>query len=132
MTAILKEHASECTYQHVVIREIETHSAWQGHISGLEAQKLLEGKNTPYLFILRKGEFENNYYVSFIGSDLTIRHQPFVITEDSKGWNCQNSGSWGPYTTASFDDILHLIMHCGKLEPKPHIPLSCVHDSTKK
>ena len=132
MTAILKEHTRESTYQAPVIQEIEIHQAWHGHISGLEAQKLLEGEKTPYLYILRKGEFERDYYVSFLDSNLKIVHQPFAITINSEGWDCQNGGNWRNLTTASFDDILHLIMHCGKLEPKPHIPLSCVHDSTKK
>lgn len=132
MNLALKENSSKNTYKHTVTKEIENHSAWQGHISGLEAQKLLEGKNTPYLFILRNGEFESNYYVSFIGSDLTIRHQPFVITEDSQGWNCQNSGAWGPYTTAFFDDILHLIMHCTKLEPEPYTSLSRINEINRR
>lgn len=128
MTAILKEHKSKSTYQAPVIHEIETHSAWRGHISGLEAQEILRGKNTPYLYILRKGEFERDYYVSFLDSNFTIVHQPFVITINSEGWHCRNSGNLEKLTTASFDDVLHLIMHCTKLQPQPYTSLSHINE----
>lgn len=131
MNVALKEHNNKNFEQSSVIQEIETHIAWYGHISGLEAQKLLIGKKTPYLFTLRKGEFNGDYYVSFLDSNLTVVHQPFAISITNEGWHCQNGGAFGPLTTASFDDILHLIMHCGKLEPKPHISLSCINDNTK-
>lgn len=117
MTLSLKEHTNTPLYETSVFEEIETHVAWQGHISGLEAQKLLQGKKTPYLYILRKGEFEGDYYVSFIAPDLTIKHQPFAIFTTAEGWHFQNVGGGGPFTTTCFDDVLHLIMHCGKLEP---------------
>lgn len=132
MNVALKEHTSKNTYKHAVTEEIETHQAWHGHMSGLVAEKLLRGKNTPYLYLLRSGEHEGDYYVTYLLPDLTVKHQPFIITSTSEGWHCQNGGNFGSLTTASFDDILHLIMHCGKLEPKPQISLSCVHDSTKK
>lgn len=132
MNVALKEHNSKSTYEAPVIQEIETHPAWNGHISGLEAQKLLLGKKTPYLFTLRKGEFNGDYYVSFLDSNLTVVHQPFTISITNEGWHCQNGGAFGPLTTASFDDIIHLIMHCRKLEPKPYLPLSCVNESTRK
>lgn len=132
MNLALKEHTSKTTYKDAVTQEIESHSAWHGHMSGLVAEKLIRGKNTPYLYLLRSGEHEGDYYVTYLLPDLTVKHQPFIITSTNEGWHCQNGGNWENLTTASFDDILHLIMHCGKLEPKPHIPLSCVHDSTKK
>lgn len=131
MTAILKEHTSK-SYKHAVIQEIETHESWQGHISGLEAEKLLREKKTPYLYMLRSGENEGDYYVTYVLPDLSIKHQPFIITINNEGWYCQNTGNFGTLTTASFDDILHLIMHCRKLEPKPYLPLSCVNESTRK
>ena len=96
-------------------------------MSGLVAEKLLRGTKTPYLYLLRSGEQEGDYYVTYVLPDLNVKHQPFIITSTSEGWHCQNGGAFGPLTTASFDDILHLIMHCGKLEPKPHNSLSCVN-----
>lgn len=130
MNIALKKNNNKSLYQAPVIQEIETHEAWHGHISGLEAEKLLRVKKKPYLYILRKGEFEGDYYVTFVLPDLTIKHQPFVISITNEGWHFQNAGNCGPLTTACFDDVLHLIMHCGKLEPTPKTPISCVHDST--
>jgi hypothetical protein len=127
MNVALKEHFSKNTYKHAVTEEIENHQAWHGHMSGLVAEKLLRGTKTPYLYLLRSGEQEGDYYVTYVLPDLNVKHQPFIITSTSEGWHCQNGGAFGPLTTASFDDILHLIMHCGKLEPKPHNSLSCVN-----
>lgn len=132
MNVALKEHTSKNTYKHAVTEEIESHQAWHGHMSGLMAEKLLRGQNKPYLYLLRSGEHEGDYYVTYVLPDLSVKHQPFIITTTSEGWHCQNGGAFGGLTTASFDDILHLIMHCGKLEPKPHISLSCVNESNRK
>lgn len=132
MNLALKEHTSKTTYKDAVTQEIESHSAWHGHMSGLVAEKLLRGKNTPYLYLLRSGEHEGDYYVTYLLPDLTVKHQPFIITSTSEGWHCQNGGNWENLTTASFDDILHLIMHCTKFQPKPHTSLSCINESTRK
>lgn len=124
MNVVLKEHSNKNLFQTSVIQEIENHQSWHGHISGLEAEKLLRGKNTPHLYILRSGEHKGDYYVTFTTSDLTIKHQPFVITITHEGWHFQNAGNCGPLTTACFDDVLHLIMHCGRLEPTPKPSIS--------
>ena len=100
-----------------IVQEIEGHPAWHGHLSGMEAEKLMRGRKIPYLYILRAGEHEADYYVTFILPDLSIRHQPFVITTTAEGWFFENTGCGGPFTTASIDDVLHLIMHCGKQAP---------------
>jgi hypothetical protein len=111
-------------------RDIETHPAWYGNISGLAADKMLRGRKTPYVFFLRTGEKwsnttnETNYYVSFLLPDLTIRHQPFTVTVTEEGWYYENTGGGGPYTHESIEDVLHLIMHCQKGEC---IPLNKLH-----
>lgn len=132
MNVALQEYNPKNLEQSFVIQEIENHVAWHGHISGLEAQKLLIGKKTPYLFISRKGEFNGDYYVSFLDSTLTVVHQPFAISITTEGWHCQNGGSFGPLTRASFDDILHLMMHCKKVEPTPKTSITYLHDSSDK
>ena len=118
MSAILKQNNNEVS---PIVQEIESHPAWHGRMSGLSAEKLLRGRKTPYLFILRAGEYETDYYVTFVLPDLTIKHQPFVITTTQEGWYFENSGSGGPFTTASIDDVLHLIMHCGKQACMPKV-----------
>jgi hypothetical protein len=116
MTAILQENSVAN-----VLENIQNHPAWYGLISGLQADKLLREKNTPYLFLLRKGELENDYYVTFVLPDLSLKHQPFVLTETFEGWFYENSGPGGPYIEETIDDVLHLIMHCQKNECKPFI-----------
>jgi hypothetical protein len=99
--------------------DMQLHPAWLGSISGLKAEKLLRGKKTPYLYLLREGEHENDYYVTYLLPDLSIRHQPFVITATKEGWSFENGGAGGPFTNSSIDDVIHLIMHCEKHECLP-------------
>lgn len=103
--------------------EIKSHKAWYGSVSGLIAEKMLRGRQTPYLFILRKGENETevkaDYYVSFILPDLSIRHQPFIITLTPEGWDWENTGGGGCPPEASIEDALYLMMHCEKQQPIP-------------
>lgn len=99
--------------------EVENHPSWLGHISGLRAEKLLRNKKQPYLYVLRAGEchgeWESDYYITFIDSDLTIRHQPFILTVAPEGWFFENGCGGGPFkNSTSIEEVLHLIMHCEK------------------
>ncbi len=113
MSAVLEQFIS-CSVEY----DIQLHPAWIGLVSGLHADKLLRGK-TPYQYILRQGEMESAYYVSFVQADGTVKHQPFVITTSSEGWYYENGGNGGPFLEATIDDVLHLIMHCQKEECIP-------------
>jgi len=115
MVTILQE------FRNSVELDIQLHPGWVGRVSGLKAEKLLRGKKTPYLYVIRAGECPSDYYVTFVLPDLTIKHQPFVITHTAEGWHYENSGAGGPYTEATIDDVLHLIMHCDKEECAPFI-----------
>lgn len=105
----------------MIHEEIRGHKAWYGNVSGLVAEKMLRGRKTPYLYILRKGEHEADnkadYYVSFILPDLSIRHQPFIITVTPEGWEWENTGGGPCSAEASIEDVLHLMMHCDKSQP---------------
>lgn len=105
--------------QYSIYEEIEQHPAWIGSTSGLKAEKILRGRKRPYLYLLRQGEFENDYYVTFVHPDFSIKHTPFIITTTLEGWHYENASGGGPYTDASIDDVLHLIMHCHKDECAP-------------
>lgn len=112
MSAVLKKAEFGGIHQ-----EIRSHQAWKGRLSGLVAEKMLRDQTTPYLYLLREGEnsslTEVDYYVSFVLPDLTVRHQPFVITVSSEGWSYEQGGAGGPYSErASIEDVLHLMMHC--------------------
>ncbi len=118
MSTLLKEYTNNLSS---IEQEIVNHPAWHGRMSGLSAEKLLRGRKTPYLYILRAGENEMDYYVTFVLPDLSIKHQPFVITVSPEGWYYENAGAGGPYTSASIDDVIHLIMHCGKGANSPKV-----------
>ena len=118
MSAILTKFEIDAINQ-----EIHSHPAWYGLISGMTADKMLRNYKTPYLYILREGELKSDnqtdYYVSYVSPDLTVRHQPFVITISSDGWYYENSGAGGPYASESIEDVLYLMMHCEKGDPIP-------------
>jgi len=100
-------------------QQTQLHPAWIGRVSGLKAEKLLRGRKTPYLFVLRAGECEHDYYVTFVGHDFSIHHQPFVLTTKEEGWFFEQGGGGGPFVEATIDDVIHLIMHCGKNDCTP-------------
>lgn len=121
MSAVLRK-----TVFSAINLEIKTHIAWKGRLSGLQADKMLRNQTTPYLYILREGENESeeqtDYYVSFVLPDLSIKHQPFVITIVPEGWYYENSGAGGPFTDmVSIDEVLHLMMHCPQGANTPFI-----------
>lgn len=120
MTALLKTF-----FEISINEEIQEHSAWKGTISGLKAEKMLRGKKTPYMYLIRGGEQErgneSDYYLTFVRPDLTIHHQPFVITINPEGWYYENFLGGGPYLNESIDHVIHLIMHCNKDEAVPFI-----------
>ncbi len=116
MSALLEQFYS-CSIEY----DIQLHPAWIGLVSGLHADKLLRGITTPYQYVLRHGETESAFYVSFVQTDGTIKHQPFVITTATEGWYYENGGNGGPFLDATIDNVLHLIMHCRKEECIPFV-----------
>lgn len=118
MCAIIEELTNS------IALDIQCHPAWIGHIpglTGLQAEKMLRGKKTPYLYVVRPGECDGSYYITFVHRDLTVRHQPFVITETVNGWCYENATAGGPYNEINIDLVLHLIMHCESDEAIPYI-----------
>lgn len=114
MTAILKQF--NFNYIH---DEIKAHPAWFGNLSGLKAEKMLRGSPTPYLFILRAGETQDDYYITFNHPDGSVRHHAFNVQITSEGWHYENMSARGPFTEATVDDIAFLIIHCKKGECTP-------------
>ncbi len=126
MTTLIKENIRTR-----INEEIQASPAWLGKISGLKAEKMLLGWDRPYLYVLREGEnkeevngiCKTDYYITFVLPDLSIKHQPFVISTCEEGWGYYNGcpGGLYPKGTATIDDVLHLIMHCHKDECVPFI-----------
>lgn len=102
-------------------QDITNHPAWLGNVSGLKAEKLLRNRTKSYIYVIRAGENEGDYYVTYTLPDGSIQHRPFVITVTPMGWHCENGGAYGPFAEASIDDVLHLIMHCERSECVPLI-----------
>lgn len=101
--------------------EIEFHPAWLGHVSGLFAEKMIRHEKQPFLYVLRKGELEDDYYVTFLDANLQVKHQPFTLTITPQGWCYENLQAGGPYkNSVTIEDVLHLIMHCDAFANKPY------------
>ena len=111
---------------------IESHPAWIGHVSGWKAEMVLRNKKVPYLYLLRGGETEGDYYVSFVSPDLTIKHTPFIISITQGGWYCQNGHVSGPFINKTIDHVIHSIMHCDSDECVPFIDAKKVYDSVEE
>lgn len=101
-----------------VASEIHSNPAWVGTVSGLQAEAIIKGQNR-FVYLLRAGEIDSNFYITFIDSDYTIRHQPFKIITTSSGWFCINGQAGGPFLNVPFVEVVHLIMHCQKNECTP-------------
>lgn len=101
--------------------DILNHPAWIGFISGLKAEKMLSERfdKVPYLYVLRQGEGIREFYITYVRSDLSIQHQPFIIHIAPDGWYCSNGIGWGPFIEASIDSVLHFVMHCEKDQCTP-------------
>ena len=101
--------------------QMKTHPAWQGDISELSSEKLLKGQ--PLLtYLLRQGEKEHSYYISFVKGDGSIKHQRFTLELDQLGWYYRNGVTNGPreVTKENINDLIPPMMHC---EPPECIPL---------
>jgi len=120
MSAILNDNDHS-----FILDEIQSHPAWLGCISGLKAEKLLRGQQAPYVYVLRAGEYQSevatDFYVTYVDSDLSIIHRPFVITITPAGWCFSNSVVGGPYISESIEDVLFTIMHCERGQNIPFI-----------
>lgn len=103
---------------------IEQHPAFIGNVSALIVEKRLRQFSIPYLYVLRTGETEGAYYVSYIDPNAhynKVIHRPFVITITSEGWYFENGAFGGPFIDRSIDEVLCTIMHCDEGECIPYI-----------
>lgn len=102
---------------------IETHPSFLGCISGLKAEKLLRGKNKPYMYVLRQGECIGAYYVTFVHPDGFVKHTPFELVHTPQGWFCENGGSFE--FNECIDEVIHKVMHCEQNECQPLSTFCC-------
>src|SRR5882724_4715796 len=100
--------------------EIESHPAWHSDISEIESEQLLRDENL-FTYLLRSGEKENFYFISFIKEDGSIKHQFFTLELDRKGWFYRNGMTGGPQEIISKDlhKLIPMMMHCDLLSCTP-------------
>ena len=98
--------------------QIENHVAWKNNIREGQAELLLEGQ-APFSYVLRRGEQEDAYFITFMTKDGTAKHRRFVFELDSKKWCYRNGGAEAPTETFSdtLDELIPLIMG---YKPKAH------------
>ena len=65
MSIMLHDCFEESTPSNAITLDIVNHPAWVGNMSGLNAEKMLRSKRA-FEFILRNGEHDNEYYVTFV------------------------------------------------------------------
>lgn len=100
--------------------QIKTHLAWHSNISENESEKLLRD-NRPFTYLLRPGEKEHFYFISFVKEDGSIKHQFFALEFDRKGWFYRNGGTGSPQEIVSKDlhQLIPMMMHCDLLSCTP-------------
>jgi hypothetical protein len=104
--------------------EIQLHPAWHEKMSEEESETLLRG-NPPFTYILRNGEKEHAYFITYVKMDLSIKHQFFVLEIDRKGWYYRNGIGNGPAEILSKDleKLIPMMMHCDVMACTPLISM---------
>jgi hypothetical protein len=95
--------------------EIRSHSAWNEKLQKEESDK------EPFTYILRGGEKEHAYFITYVKTDLSIKHQRFVLELDRKGWYYRNGYTDGPAEILSKDlqELISMMMHCDAMACTP-------------
>ncbi|MBI3258986.1 MAG: hypothetical protein HYZ54_05890 [Ignavibacteriae bacterium] len=101
---------------------IQKHPAWHEDADAWHAEALLDGKD-PFTYLLRKGDKEYAYFITFVKEDRNIKHQSFTLEHDRGGWYYKNGTAYGPAEIIgkTLEELIPQMLHC---EPKKCIPLS--------
>ncbi len=93
--------------------QIKNHPAWHGNIPAREAENFVKGKG-PFTYILRSGEKERSYFITFVQNDQLIKHQYFSLEYDRKGWYYRNGEVQGPLEAIAeyINELVPIMMHC--------------------
>jgi hypothetical protein len=73
-----------------------------------QSEKLLS-KCAPFSYLLRQGEEEFFYYLSFVDEDNQVAHRMIKIEIAMKGWFFRNGGT---HIRQDITDLIPIIMHC--------------------
>src|SRR5271154_175014 len=93
--------------------QIKAHPAWHDSVSESKSDMLLKDQS-PFTYLLRSGEEEHSYFISFIKEDGSIKHQFFVLEPDRKGWYYRNGStinSPAEIISKDINELIPLMMH---------------------
>jgi hypothetical protein len=104
-----------CSWTRTNQEQIQGHPAWHGDIDAMQAEALLQG-NDAFVYLLRKGEEENVYFITFVKEDREIKHQRFTLEYDRRGWYYKNGCNTPQDPVEIVEEILERLiprmMHC--------------------
>jgi hypothetical protein len=105
--------ADICGWTRTNQEQIHAHFAWHGDVDAKQAESVLEGKDS-FTYLLRTGEEENAYFITFVKEDLSIKHQRFTLEYDRKGWYYKNGGPPGisEIVSETLERLIPQMMHC--------------------
>ncbi len=93
---------------------ITSHCAWHDRVSKEESEEMLKDK-VPFTYLLRSEGGEHSYSIAFLKEDGSIKHQPFTLETDPRGWYYLNGTAENlPSEIISQDlnELISLMMHC--------------------
>lgn len=93
--------------------QIQKHPAWHGDLHETHAEALVKGHD-PFTYLLRAGEKEHAYFITFVKADHTIKHQRFTLESDLKGWYYRNGAVDRPVEIVeeTLKSLIARMMHC--------------------
>jgi hypothetical protein len=100
---------------------VKSHSAWKGSLQEGQAEALLQGQ-PPFSYVLRNGEKEYAYFITFVKEDGTFKHQRFVLEAARKGWHYRNGAATDrpvEMLADTVEEIIPMMMHCELNDCKP-------------
>ncbi|MBI3211310.1 MAG: hypothetical protein HYZ47_01310 [Simkania negevensis] len=91
-------------------KEIFSHPAWYGHLTGMGCEDLLRDCFS-FSYLFRSGEERFHYYLSFVvEAPFIFKHQPFTIAmeESNLKWEYRNGFTrWAPTLEGLIPSIIH-------------------------
>lgn len=91
------------------VSEIEGHPAWYADANLSMSETLLKGQK-PFTYILRHGDKELHYLLSFVDENQLVQHRPISIQYSLaiKGWYFLNSVQ---HARTYLSDLIPVAMH---------------------
>lgn len=99
--------------------EIVNHIAWYGDLTGTEAELILRDK-VDMTYLLRQGERDDHFYLTFVKDGCAFSHIPFTINHTLKQWFYRQGF---PRFASSLTVFVPEIMHTEEANCIPLVPI---------